>query len=81
MNDKTVKDAFMEVVVNQLETGDPPETKATLDRLMAGGNSRGEAMQLIAAVVRQEMQAMMSAGGQFDNARFAKQLAKLPQLD
>ena len=30
MNDKTVKDAFMEVVVNQLETGDPPETKATL---------------------------------------------------
>ena len=49
MNDKTVKDAFMEVVVNQLETGDPPETRATLERLMAAGHSNSEAMQLIAA--------------------------------
>jgi uncharacterized protein YoaH (UPF0181 family) len=81
MNDKTVKDAFMEVVVSQLETGDPPETRATLERLMAAGNSRGEAMQLIAAVARNEMQAMMAAGRQFDNARYAKLLAKLPQLD
>jgi hypothetical protein len=81
MNDKTVKDAFMEVVVNQLETGDPPETKATLERLMAAGNSRGEAMQLIAAVARKEMQAMMASGGVFDNARYAKLLAKLPEID
>ena len=81
MNDKTVRDAFMEVVVNQLETGDPPETKATLDRLMADGNSRGEAMQLIAAVARKELQEMMSEGRAFDNARYAKLLAKLPKLD
>jgi len=81
MNDKTVKDAFMEVVVNQLETGDPPETKATLDRLVAGGHSEGEAMQLIAAVARNEMQAMMTAGRAFDNARYAQLLAKLPQID
>lgn len=81
MNDKTVKDAFMEVVVNQLETGDPPETKATLDRLMAEGNSQGEAMQLIAAVARNEMQAMLAAGRAFDNARYAQLLAKLPKLD
>ena len=81
MNDKTVKDAFMEVVVNQLETADPPETKATLERLMAAGNTQGEAMQLIAAVARNEMQSMMSMGRAFDNARYAKLLAKLPQLD
>lgn len=81
MNDRTVKDAFMEVVVNQLETGDPPETKATLERLMGAGNSKGEAMQLIAAVARNEMQAMLAAGREFDSARYAKLLAKLPQLD
>lgn len=81
MNDKTVKDAFMEVVVNQLETGDPPETKTTLERLMADGNSQGEAMQLIAAVARNEMQAMLAAGRSFDNARYAQLLAKLPKLD
>jgi len=28
-----------------------------------------------------EMQAMLAAGRQFDNARYAKLLAKLPQLD
>lgn len=81
MNDKTVKDAFMEVVVNQLEMGDPPETKATLDRLVAAGHSNGEAMQLIAVVARKEMQAMMAAGRQFDNVRYAGLLAKLPDLD
>ena len=81
MNDKTVKDAFMEVVVNQLETGDPPETKATLDRLLAAGHSKGEAMQLIAAVARSEMQSMMAMSRPFDNARYAQLLAKLPQID
>jgi hypothetical protein len=48
---------------------------------MAAGHARGEAMQLIAAVARNEMQAMMSAGRSFDNARYAKLLAKLPKLD
>lgn len=81
MNDKTVRDAFMEVVVNQLETNDPPETKATLDRLVAAGHSNGEAMQLIAAVARNEMQAMLAASRQFDRTRYAGLLAKLPELD
>jgi hypothetical protein len=81
MNDKTVKDAFMEVVVNQLETGDPPETKTTLARLTAAGHSNNEAMQLIAAVARNEMQAMLATGRPFDNARYAGLLAKLPKLD
>jgi uncharacterized protein YoaH (UPF0181 family) len=81
MNDRTVKDAYMEVVESQLETGDPPETKATLDRLMAEGNSQGEAMKLIAAVARIEMQAMIAAGRAFDNAHYAKLLAKLPAID
>lgn len=81
MNDRTVKNAFMEVVANQLETGDPPEARATLDRLVAAGNTEGEAMQLIAAVARNEMQAMLAGSRQFDNVRYAKLLAKLPALD
>ena len=81
MNDKTVQNAYMEIVANQLETGDPPETRATLDRLVAAGHSSSEAMQLMAAVARNEMQAMLAAGRLFDNVRFAKLLAKLPELD
>ena len=79
MNDRTVKNAFMQVVVNQLETGDPPETQATLDRLMAEGNSEGEAMQLIAAVARNEMQAMLAAGeaGAAEPAVFVHRVIKL----
>ena len=37
MEDKTVRDAFLDTVMNQLETGDPPETKVTYDRLLLGG--------------------------------------------
>ena len=81
MDDRTVKDAFMEVVESQLESGDPPEAKATLDRLMASGHSHGDAKKLIAAVARNEMQAMLAAGRQFDNARYSKLLAKLPEID
>jgi hypothetical protein len=81
MDDRTVKDAFMEIVVNQLAMGDPPETKATLDRLVAAGHTNNEAMQLMAAVARNEMQAMLAGGRQFDNVRYASLLAKLPELD
>ena len=81
MTDKTLRDVFMEIVVTQLETGDPPETKATLDRLIALGHTREEAMQLIAAVARKEMQAMIVAAREFDNARYADLLARLPTLD
>jgi hypothetical protein len=38
-------------------------------------------MQLIAAVARNEMQAMMSLSRPFDNARYAQLLAKLPEID
>lgn len=81
MDDKTVRNAFMEVVMSQLDSGDPPETRATLDRLVAAGHSRSEALQLIAAVARNEMQAMLAAGRQFDNVRYAGLLAKLPAIE
>ncbi|HLX21914.1 MAG TPA: hypothetical protein VKR38_01100 [Usitatibacter sp.] len=77
MDDKTVVDAFLDTVMNQLETGDPPETKATLDRLMSEGYSKSQALQAIAAVLRVEMNRMMTEGTPFDNARYADLLAKI----
>ena len=76
-NDKTVVDAFLDTVLNQLETGDPPETKATYDRLIAEGNPRNHALQLIAAALRIEMNRMMSESTPFDNDRYAGLLAKI----
>ena len=76
-SDKTVVDAFLDTVLNQLETGDPPETKATYDRLIAEGNQRNHALQLIAAALRVEMNRMMSESTPFDNDRYAELLAKI----
>ena len=77
MDDKTVVDAFLDTVMNQIATGDPPETKATLDRLMSEGYSKSQALQAIAAVLRVEMNRMLSEGTPFDNARYAGLLDKI----
>ncbi|HEX4333393.1 MAG TPA: hypothetical protein VH040_14720 [Usitatibacter sp.] len=77
MDDKTVRDAFLDTVLNQLETGDPPETRATLDRLMAEGYSRAHALQAIAAALRTEMNRMMSESTPFDNDKYAALLDKI----
>jgi hypothetical protein len=76
-NDKTVVDAFLDTVLNQLETGDPPETKVTYDRLIAEGHPRNHALQLIAAALRVEMNRMMSESTPFDNDRYGDLLAKI----
>lgn len=77
MDDKTVVDAFLDTVLNQIETGDPPETKATFERLMAEGHPRMHALQLIAAALRVEMNRMMSEATPFDNDKYAGLLAKI----
>ena len=77
MDDKTVVDAFLDTVMNQLETGDPPETKATLDRLMSEGYSKSQALQAIAAVLRVEMSRMINEMKPFDSARYAELLSKI----
>ena len=76
-SDKTVRDAFLDTVMTQLETGDPPETKVTYDRLIAEGHPRNHALQLIAAALRVEMNRMMSEATPFDNDRYAELLAKI----
>jgi hypothetical protein len=77
MDDKTVRDVFLDTVLNQLETGDPPETKRTLDRLMAEGYSRQHALQAIAAALRAEMNRTLSEATPFDNDKYATLLAKI----
>ena len=77
MSDKTVRDAVLDTVLNQIDTGDPPEARATYDRLIDGGASNSQALQLMAAVLRVEMNEMLTKSTPFDNARYAVGLAKL----
>jgi hypothetical protein len=76
-SDKTVRDAMLDTVLNQLETGDPPEAKNTYDRLVAAGQSKNQALQLMAGALRVEMNRMLSESTPFDNQKYAALLAKI----
>ena len=76
-SDKTVRDAMLDTVLNQIETGDPPEAKRTYDKLTAAGQSKSQALQLMAAALRVEMNRMLNEGTPFDNAKYAALLARI----
>jgi hypothetical protein len=75
-----LKQEILEVVNNQLESLDPPETKQTHDRLVADGISEQEARRLIGCVVSSEIFDVLKQQQPFNHARFVKALNKLPKL-
>lgn len=72
--------AVMEVIENQIRANDPPETRQTLQRLIAEGHSRQDAMNLIGTVIAVEIFNVMKHGEMFNLERFAKGLKGLPKL-
>ncbi|HXZ48274.1 MAG TPA: hypothetical protein VEG27_04595 [Usitatibacter sp.] len=76
-SDKTVRNAFLDTVVRQIESGEPPVAKATYERLIAAGQSHTQALHLIAAALRSEMDRMLADAKPFDNQRYAELLAKI----
>lgn len=81
MSDRTVRDAMLDTVLNQIDRNDPPEARATYDRLIDGGASNSQALQLMAAALRVEMSRMLSESMPFDNGRYAELLKKIPSGD
>jgi hypothetical protein len=79
--DKTVRNAFLDTVANQIETGEPPEAKATYDRLIAAGQTRSQALLHIAAALREEMNRMLADSTPFDQRRYAVLLNKIQPQD
>jgi hypothetical protein len=71
---------MLEVVENQLRDGEPPETRATLARLMREGRSRAEAVELLAAVVAAEVFDVLKSGRPYNRDRYVAALAALPRL-
>jgi hypothetical protein len=72
--------ALFEVVENQLRHNDPPETRQTLERLVAEGHSDQEAKGLIAAVVSVEIYDILKQQQPFNQERFTAALHKLPEM-
>jgi len=74
-----LRGAFLEVVDNQLRDNNPPETKETLERLMAEGYSAESAKDLIAQAVAVEAYIVMKTQAPFNRERFVRNLMALPQ--
>jgi len=75
-----LKSSILEVVDNQLQANDPPETRQTFDRLISVGYSEVEAKRLIGCVVSSEIFDVLKKQEPFNPERFAKALNGLPKL-
>jgi len=75
-----LKSAVLEVVDNQLQANDPPETRQTFDRLISEGYSEEEAKELIGCAVTSEIFDVLKKQEPFNPQRFAKALNELPKL-
>lgn len=72
--------AIIDAVENQLAENNPPATRETLDRLMAMGESRENALRYIANALMVELIDAAQNKNPYNEERYLKNLAKLPVL-
>jgi hypothetical protein len=71
--------AFLQVVDNQLRANEPPETRATFDRLVARRISPEDAKLYIAQAVAVETYAILKHRKPFNRQRYVRNLERLPK--
>lgn len=71
---------ILEVLENQLRDNNPPETNATLKRLVSEGADRDEAMRLIGCVLANEIYDMSKEKSEFSLSRYVRRLEGLPAM-
>ena len=72
-----LKAAILEVVENQIRNDNPPETRQTLERLLAAGYSRKQATEMIGSTIVEEIWVILHDHKAFDRARFITLLEQL----
>ena len=73
-------EVLIETVENQIRDNNPPEVRATLDRLMAMGESRENAMRYIGSVFSVEIYEILEHQAPYDEKRYVANLRNLPEL-
>jgi hypothetical protein len=73
--------ALLAAVEKQILSGSPPETRATVERLVAAGYTPEGARQLIATAVAREVFGVMASGEAYNNERYVAALARLPDIE
>ena len=70
MSNPELRATILEVVENQLRQNNPPETRQTLDRLLAAGYTRRAAVEMIGSALIEEIQWILQERKPFDRTRF-----------
>ncbi|MFZ1321740.1 MAG: hypothetical protein WAT71_09315 [Ignavibacteria bacterium] len=74
-----LRDAFFEVIDNQIKANDPPETAEALKRLNEQGYSEFESKQLIGQCIALETFLIIQEGKESDPERLKRNLRNLPE--
>src|SRR5579871_1354409 len=72
--------AIMDIVDNQLRDNTPPQTRLTLERLLAQGHSLDEARRLIGYALSTQIYAILAQHRPFDQGAYITALQRLPVL-
>ena len=75
---ENLRNAIFEVIANQVEANEPPETALTLKRLMDEGFSEFQAKQLVGQAVVVEVIDAVKNKKPYNEARYLKNLRNLP---
>ena len=74
-----VRDEIFQIIKNQLDANDPPETKITYNRLISLGYNEFETNQLIGQCVAVEIFEVLKPKKPFNENRYIKNLTQLPK--
>lgn len=74
-----IREQIFEIIKNQIRDNDPPETKATFDRLRKQGFDDFQTRQMIGQCLAVELFEAMKFGKPYNNARYIKNLLALPK--
>lgn len=74
-----LRDQIFEIIDNQIEANEPPETKITFKRLKNEGFDDFTTKQLIGQCVALELYDVLYSNKAFDEKRYVKNLKRLPQ--
>lgn len=71
---------LIQAIENQLESGEPPATRAVYNKLSLVGYEREDILQMMALVLAWEIRTMMAEDRAFDGERYELALRALPQM-
>ncbi len=74
-----LREQISEIVKNQIENNDPPETKITYKQLIGKGFNDLQSRQMIGQCVAVELFEIIKMKKTFDNDRYIRNLKNLPK--